>query len=157
MPKEGGSTAENAAAQEHLQGTLTCICQGLSPRHDLGDQQELLLAPVQQMMVALYLFPQTVQPLLKLQKIKPHWMFTLDDLIRNAVQQAIKLLKPGGIFEGDVILNSALSEEPANQEEEEFKQSTMVRGGAAQPPSNLITANSVAIDLNKSYTEQIKK
>jgi hypothetical protein len=39
-------------------------------------------------------FPIQVQPLLKLQKIKPHWMFTLDDLIRNAVQQALRLLKP---------------------------------------------------------------
>lgn len=35
-----------------------------------------------------------MQPLLKLQKVKPHWMFTLDNLIRNAVQQALRLLKP---------------------------------------------------------------
>lgn len=44
--------------------------------------------------MALYVFPNAVQPSLKGQGIKPHWMFTLDDLIRSAVQQAVNYLNP---------------------------------------------------------------
>ncbi|KAI6203869.1 hypothetical protein M3Y94_00606800 [Aphelenchoides besseyi] len=47
-----------------------------------------------QLIVALYVFPNAVQPSLKMQGIKPHWMFTLDDLIRSAVQSAIQILSP---------------------------------------------------------------
>ncbi|KAI6239936.1 Mitogen-activated protein kinase kinase kinase [Aphelenchoides fujianensis] len=47
-----------------------------------------------QLIVALYVFPNAVQPSLKMQGIKPHWMFTLDDLIRSAVQSAINILAP---------------------------------------------------------------
>lgn len=39
-----------------------------------------------------------VQPSLKLQGIKPHWMFSLDDLIRNAVQQALTLVQQSFLF-----------------------------------------------------------
>uniref|UniRef100_A0A183C859 mitogen-activated protein kinase kinase kinase n=1 Tax=Globodera pallida TaxID=36090 RepID=A0A183C859_GLOPA len=134
LPKDGGgpTAVDVAPAQEFLQNTLEGICQGLDgPRHN---EQ---MTPVHQLMIALYLFPNTVQPLLKLQKIKPHWMFTLDDLIRNAVQQAIKFLRP----------------QEQMSPEEEFKQCS-AQQLASQKPSNLISTAS--IDLNKSYTEQIK-
>uniref|UniRef100_A0A915N877 Protein kinase domain-containing protein n=1 Tax=Meloidogyne javanica TaxID=6303 RepID=A0A915N877_MELJA len=72
LPKEGGGGCEMAA--EHLQNTLSTISQqNLSPRQEPG-------APINQLIIALYLFPTTVQPLLKLQKIKPHWILC-DELI----------------------------------------------------------------------------
>lgn len=69
---------------ESLPCAIRQICREISPNHEQ--------APINQLILALYVFPSAVQPSLKLQGIKPHWMFTLDDLIRNAVQQAIRLI-----------------------------------------------------------------
>uniref|UniRef100_A0AC34QJY1 MAP3K HisK-N-like globin domain-containing protein n=2 Tax=Panagrolaimus sp. JU765 TaxID=591449 RepID=A0AC34QJY1_9BILA len=49
---------------------------------------------VSQLTVALCLFPSSIQPALKHRGIKPHWMFTLDDLIRSGVQVALNILAP---------------------------------------------------------------
>ena len=51
LPKEGQTAGESP--QEHLQSTLTGICQNLSPRQEPG-------ASIQQLIIALYLFPTTV-------------------------------------------------------------------------------------------------
>uniref|UniRef100_A0A915EMA4 MAP3K HisK-N-like globin domain-containing protein n=1 Tax=Ditylenchus dipsaci TaxID=166011 RepID=A0A915EMA4_9BILA len=75
---------ENAC--DSLQATIRQISREISPNNEP--------MPISQLMLALYIFPNAVQPSLKLQGIKPHWMFTLDDLIRNAVQQALKLMQP---------------------------------------------------------------
>ncbi|KAL3093153.1 hypothetical protein niasHT_022603 [Heterodera trifolii] len=140
LPKEGGGTTviDVTPAQEHLQQTLEGICREFDPRH--SDQ----MAPVHQLMIALYLFPNTVQPLLKLQKIKPHWMFTLDDLIRNAVQQAIKFLRP---------------QEPTNRDEgfASSKQCPSAHQLLPVPQQSSLLAPASSFDLlGKAYTEQIK-
>ncbi|KAI1728279.1 protein kinase domain-containing protein [Ditylenchus destructor] len=77
---------ETAPGCDSLQSTIRQICREISPNNEP--------MPISQLMLALYVFPNAVQPSLKLQGIKPHWMFTLDDLIRNSVQQALKLIQP---------------------------------------------------------------
>ena len=56
--------------------------------NEIGHEQK------SQLTVAMYLFPNSVHPALKHRGIKPHWMFSLDDLIRSGVQAALNLLAP---------------------------------------------------------------
>uniref|UniRef100_A0A8C4EL26 mitogen-activated protein kinase kinase kinase n=1 Tax=Dicentrarchus labrax TaxID=13489 RepID=A0A8C4EL26_DICLA len=45
--------------------------------------------------VVLFSFQDAVKKVLRQQQVKPHWMFALDNLLRQAVQEAITVLLPG--------------------------------------------------------------
>uniref|UniRef100_A0AAR2J390 mitogen-activated protein kinase kinase kinase n=1 Tax=Pygocentrus nattereri TaxID=42514 RepID=A0AAR2J390_PYGNA len=48
--------------------------------------------------VALFSFQDAVKKVLRQRQVKPHWMFALDNLLRQAVQDAITVLLPGILF-----------------------------------------------------------
>lgn len=50
---------------------------------------------INELNAAIYLFQESVNAVLRMHNIKPHWMFALDNLVRNAVQAAITVLTPG--------------------------------------------------------------
>ncbi|XP_008201569.1 mitogen-activated protein kinase kinase kinase 15 isoform X3 [Tribolium castaneum] len=49
---------------------------------------------INQLQFAIYLYQESVNEVLRLHPIKPHWMFALDNLVRSGVQAAITVLSP---------------------------------------------------------------
>ncbi|CAG9856880.1 unnamed protein product [Phyllotreta striolata] len=51
-------------------------------------------AAINQLQFAVYLFQESVNDVLRLHPIKPHWMFALDNLVRSCIQAAVTVLTP---------------------------------------------------------------
>ncbi|XP_076252318.1 apoptotic signal-regulating kinase 1 isoform X2 [Rhynchophorus ferrugineus] len=51
-------------------------------------------AAIHQLQFAIYLYQESVNEVLRLHTIKPHWMFALDNLVRSGVQATITVLSP---------------------------------------------------------------
>lgn len=62
----------------------------------LALQKKLVSAkvPLNSLQVVLFSFQDAVKKVLKQKQVKPHWMFALDNLLRQAVQDAITVLLP---------------------------------------------------------------
>uniref|UniRef100_A0A672LHI7 mitogen-activated protein kinase kinase kinase n=1 Tax=Sinocyclocheilus grahami TaxID=75366 RepID=A0A672LHI7_SINGR len=53
---------------------------------------------ISSLQAVLFSFQDAVKKVLRKQQIKPHWMFALDNLLRQAVQDAITVLLPGALL-----------------------------------------------------------
>ncbi|XP_035991148.1 mitogen-activated protein kinase kinase kinase 5 [Fundulus heteroclitus] len=88
---------------DHIVTLITCLRENIrSPdRKQLAsgllELRSTLLAaaiPLNSLQAVLFNFQDAVKKVLKQQQVKPHWMFALDNLLRQAVQDAITVLLP---------------------------------------------------------------
>uniref|UniRef100_A0A3Q3QPD6 mitogen-activated protein kinase kinase kinase n=1 Tax=Monopterus albus TaxID=43700 RepID=A0A3Q3QPD6_MONAL len=98
VPQEGSSLTA-----DHITKLIGCLRDNIrSPDRkqltsDLHKLRATLLAasvPLNSLQVVLFSFQDAVKKVLKQQQVKPHWMFALDNLLRQAVQDAITVLLP---------------------------------------------------------------
>uniref|UniRef100_A0A8C7GIX2 mitogen-activated protein kinase kinase kinase n=1 Tax=Oncorhynchus kisutch TaxID=8019 RepID=A0A8C7GIX2_ONCKI len=97
-------TDVGSVTSEHISELIGCLRENIrSPdrRHltnRLVKLRSTLLAtavPLKNLRAVLFSFQDAVKKVLRQQQVKPHWMFALDNLLRQAVQDAITVLLPG--------------------------------------------------------------
>uniref|UniRef100_A0A4W5Q0J4 mitogen-activated protein kinase kinase kinase n=1 Tax=Hucho hucho TaxID=62062 RepID=A0A4W5Q0J4_9TELE len=95
---------ERERSWAHISELIGCLRENIrSPdrRHltnRLVKLRSTLLAtsvPLKNLQAVLFSFQDAVKKVLRQQQVKPHWMFALDNLLRQAVQDAITVLLPG--------------------------------------------------------------
>nr|XP_057908796.1 mitogen-activated protein kinase kinase kinase 5 isoform X1 [Doryrhamphus excisus] len=115
---EGSSLTE-----EHITKLICCLRDNIcSPDRkqltsNLLDLRATLLStavPQNGLQAALFSFQDAVKKVLRQQQVKPHWMFALDNLLRQAVQDAITVLLP----ELKLQLQSSFETEDSTPEEQ---------------------------------------
>uniref|UniRef100_A0A8C7PB23 mitogen-activated protein kinase kinase kinase n=1 Tax=Oncorhynchus mykiss TaxID=8022 RepID=A0A8C7PB23_ONCMY len=96
-------TDVGSVTSEHISELIGCLRENIrSPdrRHltnRLVKLRSTLLAtavPLKNLRAVLFSFQDAVKKVLRQQQVKPHWMFALDNLLRQAVQDAITVLLP---------------------------------------------------------------
>uniref|UniRef100_A0A3B5KU49 mitogen-activated protein kinase kinase kinase n=1 Tax=Xiphophorus couchianus TaxID=32473 RepID=A0A3B5KU49_9TELE len=94
---------QESILQDHIITLIACLRQNIrSPDRkqlatSLLELRSTLLAaaiPLNSLQTVLFNFQDAVKKVLKQQQVKPHWMFALDNLLRQAVQDAITVLLP---------------------------------------------------------------
>ncbi|XP_018555490.1 mitogen-activated protein kinase kinase kinase 5 isoform X2 [Lates calcarifer] len=100
VPQYGKGSSLTA---DHITKLICCLRDNIrSPDRkqltsELLDLRAILLAasvPMNSLQAVLFSFQDAVKRVLKQQRVKPHWMFALDNLLRQAVQEAITVLLP---------------------------------------------------------------
>ncbi|XP_056448778.1 mitogen-activated protein kinase kinase kinase 5 [Gadus chalcogrammus] len=100
LPTLGGGSVLTADHILHLIGCLRDHIRSPDRRVltcSLLELRAALLAaavPASSLQAALFSFQDAVKKVLRQQQVKPHWMFALDNLLRQAVQEAITVLLP---------------------------------------------------------------
>ncbi|XP_054903264.1 mitogen-activated protein kinase kinase kinase 5 [Poeciliopsis prolifica] len=130
---EGSSLSE-----DHIITLIACLRENIrSPdRKQLAtgllELRSTLLAaaiPLNSLQTVLFNFQDAVKKVLKQQQVKPHWMFALDNLLRQAVQDAITVLLP----ELKLHLQLSFETEDSIPEEQSVDPDTPVVLGPYQP------------------------
>uniref|UniRef100_A0A674DRI2 mitogen-activated protein kinase kinase kinase n=1 Tax=Salmo trutta TaxID=8032 RepID=A0A674DRI2_SALTR len=111
-------TEVGSVTSEHISELIGCLRENIrSPdRRQLTNRlvklRSTLLAtavPLKNLQAVLFSFQGAVKKVLRQQQVKPHWMFALDNLLRQAVQDAITVLLPGKTQQSGLILSQLLS------------------------------------------------
>ncbi|KAB5586332.1 hypothetical protein PHYPO_G00000380 [Pangasianodon hypophthalmus] len=96
-------TEEPCITSEHIKQLIGCLRENIrSPDRKQLTNRLLKLrtslhndaVPLCSLQAALFSFQDAVKKVLRQQQVKPHWMFALDNLLRQAVQDAITVLLP---------------------------------------------------------------
>ncbi|KAM9488242.1 mitogen-activated protein kinase kinase kinase 5 isoform 2-T2 [Clarias gariepinus] len=96
-------TEEPCINSEHITQLICCLRENVrSPDRKQLTNRLLKLrtslhndaVPLCSLQAALFSFQDAVKKVLRQQQVKPHWMFALDNLLRQAVQDAITVLLP---------------------------------------------------------------
>uniref|UniRef100_A0A672ZRK6 mitogen-activated protein kinase kinase kinase n=1 Tax=Sphaeramia orbicularis TaxID=375764 RepID=A0A672ZRK6_9TELE len=105
MPENGDGSGLTA---DHITELISCLRNNIhSPDRkqltssllDLRKKLVSTAVPLNNLQVVLFSFQDAVKKVLRQQQVKPHWMFALDNLLRQAVQDAITVLLPGTLSE----------------------------------------------------------
>uniref|UniRef100_A0AAR2JQL5 mitogen-activated protein kinase kinase kinase n=1 Tax=Pygocentrus nattereri TaxID=42514 RepID=A0AAR2JQL5_PYGNA len=100
-------TDEPTITSEHIKQLIGCLRENIrSPDRKRFTNRLLKIrsslqsdaVPPCSLQVALFSFQDAVKKVLRQRQVKPHWMFALDNLLRQAVQDAITVLLPGILF-----------------------------------------------------------
>uniref|UniRef100_A0AAY5JXD1 mitogen-activated protein kinase kinase kinase n=1 Tax=Esox lucius TaxID=8010 RepID=A0AAY5JXD1_ESOLU len=105
--------------------------------------------PLNNLQTVLFSFQDAVKKVLRQQQVKPHWMFALDNLLRQAVQDAITVLLPGKTRQDQA--QSSTSHEPEDVIPERDQQP-----GLADHPGDQVVAPATDMDrveLSKEVPE----
>ncbi|XP_030015073.1 mitogen-activated protein kinase kinase kinase 5 [Sphaeramia orbicularis] len=128
MPENGDGSGLTA---DHITELISCLRNNIhSPDRkqltssllDLRKKLVSTAVPLNNLQVVLFSFQDAVKKVLRQQQVKPHWMFALDNLLRQAVQDAITVLLP----ELKLQLQSSFENEDSSPEEQSADPDTPV-------------------------------
>ncbi|XP_072535872.1 mitogen-activated protein kinase kinase kinase 5 isoform X2 [Salminus brasiliensis] len=129
-------TEEPSITSEHIKQLIGCLRENIrSPDKKQLTNRLLKLrsslhtdaVPLSSLQAALFSFQDAVKKVLRQRQVKPHWMFALDNLLRQAVHDAINVLLP----ELKLQLQSSFEMEEGSPDSEKPRKSTQEPAGGS--------------------------